>query len=117
MTQENVVIFHLILDEAATKIDSLVKEVEKFSDAQIWRMEGSEICVGKLPKIFKAIPIDKLAYHDGWLTIKMHETSLIRHVFIVCEAKDRLAITEVLKGARRFTPGMRVRIEGEGYEF
>jgi hypothetical protein len=116
MEQENIAIYHLILDEAKTNIDGLIKELEKFPDVQLWMWEANTIRVGRLPKIFKVIPVDKLAYQDGWLVIKLNETSFLRHLYIVCEAKDRYAVAELLKNALAALPGLRMKVEREAYE-
>jgi len=115
MEQENIAIYHLILDGAKTNVNGLIKEIEKFPDVQLWMWDGNTIRVGKLPKVFKVIPIDKLTFQDGWLMIKLSETSLLRHLFIICEAKDRPAIKELLKNALSTSPGLRMRIEGEAH--
>jgi hypothetical protein len=113
MAQEKIVIFHLIFDMTNSKIDALVKDLEKIPGIQLWRLEGSEVRIGQLPNIFKAIPIDKLTYQGGWLVIRMHETTIATHLFVVCDTKDRQAIAQLLEHALHSTPGMRLRIERE----
>jgi hypothetical protein len=112
MAQENLTTYHLILDETRTNIDGLIKELEKFPSVQIWIWDKDTIRVGKLPKIFKEIPIDKFAYQDGWLTIKLNEASSLKHVFVVVETKDKPAISELLNNALGVMQGVRLRIEG-----
>ena len=111
MVQESLTTYHLILDEAKANIDGLIKELEKFPDVQVWIWDGATIRVGKLPKIFKTTPIDKVVYQDGWLMIKLNETSFLKHVFVVSETKDKPAISELLKNTLTAIPGLRLRIE------
>jgi len=114
--EQNVVIFHIILDRAAQIVNDVVRELEQFSDVQIWKVEGSMISVGKLPKIFKAIPVSEISYDNWWLTIRLHEKGFpTSHIFVVCEVKDELAVAGILKKALG-PVGARIMVERRGGE-
>lgn len=94
---ENSATFHLVLDQPAPESGDVLEAFEHVRGIQIWIVEGSTIRVGRIPRIFKATPIADVSYDDGWLTMRTHEEGLpIRHIFIVCEAKDKSAVEGII---------------------
>jgi len=101
-------IYHLILEQA-TNVDHLLRTLEEKAPVQIWITDGSTIRVGRLPRLFKAIPISEISYDDGWIIMHTHEHAFpMKHIYVVCEAKDAPPVEEKLKEAAATISGLRV---------
>jgi len=91
------IIFHVIFDGTNRKIDEVIKKLEEVPEVQMWKVDDSEISIGKLPNIFKAIPLRNLSYNNGWLTIKVNEKMCPSTLYIVTDAKHEILVNEILK--------------------
>ncbi|MGB9614982.1 MAG: hypothetical protein ACPL3B_05740 [Fervidobacterium sp.] len=96
--EKKLIIFHLMFDCSNEDVDESVKKLQQLPNVQIWKVGDNAISIGKLPNIFKAIPINRFYYSNGWLTIKMNEKMLpTNSVFLIVDAEDEQLVSDVLK--------------------
>lgn len=95
---------HLILDLVSSEIDSFADRLAKTDDVQVWIVRGSVIKTGRIPKVFKKIPLDNVKYHNGWLTIetsKDSQAALASHIFVVFDARREGEIRQIIRSLRK----------------
>lgn len=98
-----------MFDCSNQKVDECIKKLGQLPNVQIWKVGDASISIGKLPNIFKAIPINRLYYSNGWLTIKMNEKMLpTNSIFIITDAEYEQLVNDALK-ALSIAPRLRAK--------
>jgi len=112
MEKEQIFTYLVIFDIPNKALEDAIKRLEQLPNVQIWKVENGTISIGKVPNIFKAIPLsDKFMYKNGWFIIKIHEKTLpTKNIFVICDAKDKPVVDQILKEASANMPRVRIKV-------